>query len=90
MHPSLVNSRDTVALTVATLMLVLLASAPLTVTFQAAHKLRVPGLLVQLALLTYRYVFLLAEEFRRLRIALRVRGFRRRADRHSSRSDRLR
>jgi cobalt/nickel transport system permease protein len=65
------------------LMLVLVATAPLHDTLKAAHGLYVPGLLLQLALLTYRYVFLLAEEFGRLRVALRVRGFRNRADRHS-------
>jgi cobalt/nickel transport system permease protein len=66
-----------------TLMLVLVATAPLHDTLKAAHSLYVPGLLVQLAALSYRYVFLLAEEFSRLRIALRVRGFRNRADRRS-------
>ena len=71
---------------VVTLMLVLLATAPLQDTFKAAHALRVPGLLVQIALLTYRYVFVLGEEFSRLRTALRVRGFRNRPDLHSYRT----
>jgi cobalt/nickel transport system permease protein len=74
------------ALTVLTLMLVLLTSAPLEETLKAAHALRVPGLLVQLAVLTYRYVFVLAGELGRLRVALRVRGYRNRADRHSYRT----
>jgi cobalt/nickel transport system permease protein len=69
-----------------TLLLVLLATAPLDATLKAAHALHLPGLLVQLALLSYRYVFLLADELRRLRIALRVRGFRGRVDRHSYRT----
>src|SRR5581483_9166972 len=38
------------------------------------------------ALLAYRYAFLLADELRRLRVALRVRGFRARADRHGYRT----
>jgi len=59
-----------------TLALTLLSSAPLHVTLAAARKLGVPKLLVQLTLLTYRYVFLLLDELGRLRIALRVRGFR--------------
>lgn len=67
-------------------MLVLLATAPLQDTFKAAHALRIPSLLIHLMLLTYRYVFLLAEEFARLRLALRVRGFRNRADLHSYRT----
>jgi cobalt/nickel transport system permease protein len=71
---------------IVTLMLILLATAPLHVTLQAAYALRMPGLLVHLALLTYRYVFLLADEFSRLRIALRVRGYRNRANLHSYRT----
>jgi cobalt/nickel transport system permease protein len=74
------------ALTILTLMLVLLASAPLEDTLKAAHSLRVPGLLVQLAVLTYRYIFVLEGELARLRVALRVRGYRNRADRHSYRT----
>lgn len=68
------------------LMLVLLATTSLQDTFKAAHALHVPKLLVQLALLTYRYVFLLMEEFARLRTALRVRGFRNQANLHSYRT----
>jgi cobalt/nickel transport system permease protein len=74
------------ALTIVTLMLVALASAPLHVTLQAAHRLRLPGLLVQLGLLSYRYVLLLAAELARVRIALRVRGYRNRAGLHSYRT----
>jgi cobalt/nickel transport system permease protein len=74
------------ALTVLSLMLVLLASAPLEDTLKAAHALRVPGLLIQLAVMTYRYVFVLFDELARLRVALRVRGYRNRATRHSYRT----
>jgi cobalt/nickel transport system permease protein len=74
------------ALAVVSLMLVLLATAPLDATLKAARELRIPGLLVQLGLLTYRYVFVLSSELRRLRVALRVRGYRNRATRHSYRT----
>jgi cobalt/nickel transport system permease protein len=74
----------TLALTL--LVLVLLTSAPLADTFKAAQALRVPSLLVQLALLTYRYVFVLTAELSRLRVALRVRGYRNRANLHSYRT----
>jgi cobalt/nickel transport system permease protein len=74
------------ALTVVALMLALLATSPLPETVKAAHALRLPGILVHLVLLTYRFVFLAAEEFARLRIALRVRGYRNRASRHSYRT----
>jgi cobalt/nickel transport system permease protein len=66
--------------------LLLVGTAPVHHTLAAAHKLKVPGLLVQLALLAYRYAFLLAEEFRRLRIAMRTRGYRVRATRHGYRA----
>jgi cobalt/nickel transport system permease protein len=58
------------------LALTLLASAPLHVTLAAAGRLGVPRLLVHVTVLTYRYVFLLLDELNRLRMALRVRGFR--------------
>jgi cobalt/nickel transport system permease protein len=74
------------ALAVVTLTLVLLATTPLHVTLQAAHALWVPGLLVQLAMLTFRYIYVLSAELARLRIALRVRGYRNRANRHSYRT----
>jgi cobalt/nickel transport system permease protein len=74
------------ALAIVTLMLVVLATAPLDATLKAAHALRIPGLVVQLGLLTYRYAFVLASEWRRLRVALRVRGYRNRSTRHSYRT----
>jgi cobalt/nickel transport system permease protein len=74
------------ALTIVTLMLIALVTSPLSATVQAAHALRAPGLLVQLVLLTYRYLFVLAAELARLRTALRVRGYRNRMDRHSYRT----
>jgi len=48
--------------------------------------LHFPRLLVFLMLLAYRYVCLLGEEFARLRIAVRVRGFRNRTNLHSYRT----
>lgn len=68
------------------LMLVLLATAPLPTTFRAAQSLRVPGLLVQLGELIYRYVFVLVGELNRLRVALRVRGYRNRPTLHCYRT----
>ena len=76
----------TKALAILTLMLVLLTTAPLPTTLKAAHALHVPALVIQLVVMTYRYVFVLGDELARLRVALRVRGFRNRADRHSYRT----
>jgi cobalt/nickel transport system permease protein len=74
------------ALAVGTLGLTLLAAAPLPVTLHAAQSLGAPRLLVHLSLLSFRYVFLLADELARLRTAVRVRGFRNRADAHAYRT----
>lgn len=68
------------------LSLFLVGTAPVHRTLTAAHTLKVPGLLVLLALLAYRYAFLLADELRRLRVALRVRGFRASATRRGYRT----
>jgi cobalt/nickel transport system permease protein len=68
------------------LVLVLLATAPLSDTLKAAQSLRLPGLFIQLAMLTYRYIFVLAGELNRLRTAVRVRGYRNRANLHSYRT----
>jgi len=74
------------ALAMITLTMVLLAASPLSDLLKAAHSLRVPGLVIQLATLTYRYAFVLSGELARLRVALRVRGYRNRATRHSYRT----
>jgi cobalt/nickel transport system permease protein len=73
-------------LAVGSLALVLVGTAPLHHTLTAAHRLKVPGLLVLLALLAHRYAFLLADELRRLRVALWVRGFRAKANRRGYRT----
>jgi cobalt/nickel transport system permease protein len=59
-----------------TLAVVLVRTTPLNQTFTAANRLFVPGVLVQIAQLAYRYSLLFFAEARRLRIALRTRGFR--------------
>jgi cobalt/nickel transport system permease protein len=71
------------ALAIVTLVAVLFATTPLHELFPAARSLHVPALLVHLVLLTERYAMLIAEELFRVRIALRVRGYRNRMSRHS-------
>src|SRR5690348_614948 len=71
------------ALSLVTLVLVVLTTAPLGTTLKAAHALYVPAVFVQLIMLTHRYIYVLGAELSRLRIALRVRGFRNRASLHS-------
>jgi cobalt/nickel transport system permease protein len=74
------------AMAVVTLALVALATAPLPTNLHAAQALRLPGTLVHVLLLSYRYLFVLADELDRLRRAIRVRGFRPRMDRHTYRT----
>jgi len=62
--------------------LVLIGTAPLYHNLAAANKLKVPGLLVLLTGLAYRYAFLLGDELRRVRVSLRCRGFRMKPNRH--------
>jgi cobalt/nickel transport system permease protein len=73
-------------LAIGSLALVLLATAPAAQTLAAAHALRVPGVLVLLAGLAHRYAVQLGQELRRVRTALRTRGFRLRAGRHAYRT----
>jgi cobalt/nickel transport system permease protein len=74
------------ALAIVTLVLALAASTPFPALLQAARAIHFPGILVQLVALTHRYVVLLADELARLRVALRVRGYRNRANFHSYRT----
>lgn len=68
------------------LSLVLVGTAPVHHALAAAHRLKVPGLLVRVTLLAYRYAFLLASEHRRVWVAMRARGFRISSSRHAYRS----
>lgn len=52
----------------------------------ALARLRVPEKLVALFLMTARYIHVLAEEYHRLRTAMKARGFRPRLDLHTLRS----
>jgi cobalt/nickel transport system permease protein len=74
------------AFAIVTFVMVQLATTPLTATLKAAHALHMPGLIVQVAMLAYRYLFVMGAEFVRLRNALRVRGYRSRASRHCYRT----
>jgi cobalt/nickel transport system permease protein len=71
---------------VVTLASIALGTAPLPVNLHAARALRVPGALIHILLLSYRYLFVLADDLNRLRRAVRVRGFRPRMDRHTYRT----
>jgi len=65
--------------------LVLTATASFSRTVQAAQGFGMPRLVARVMLLSYRYVYVLADEFIRIRTALRTRGFRNRPNRTSYR-----
>ncbi len=64
------------ALALVTLGLVVVYSTPMVVLLRALQAFRLPRVLVELTLLTYRYLFTLGWELTRLRQALAARGFR--------------
>ncbi|HLW68123.1 MAG TPA: cobalt ECF transporter T component CbiQ [Gemmataceae bacterium] len=66
--------------------LVLLGTAPFATTIHAGQALGIPRPLTQITLMSYRYIFVLADEFSRIRLALRLRGFRNKMNRHSYRT----
>ena len=55
-------------------------------TARALRGLLLPGTLVQLIVFSYRYLFVLSDEMRRMQIAWRARGFTRRPGLHSLRT----
>ncbi|HSV91911.1 MAG TPA: cobalt ECF transporter T component CbiQ [Desulfobacterales bacterium] len=59
--------------------------APATIG-HALHRMRVPDKIVHLLLMTYRYIFVLEEEYQRLARAARIRGFRAGTDLHTYRT----
>lgn len=52
----------------------------------ALHRMCVPDKIVHLLLMTYRYIFVLEEEYQRLARAARIRGFRAGTDLHTYRT----
>lgn len=67
-------------------LLVLVGTLDAVTLGHALSRLRLPDKLVHLLLFTVRYLGLLHEEYRRLRQAMRSRGFVARSDRHTWRS----
>jgi len=74
------------ALAIYTFGLVLLGTAPFAAMMHAAQALGIPRALTQITLMSYRYIFVFADEFAHIRLALRLRGFRNKMNRHSYRT----
>jgi cobalt/nickel transport system permease protein len=53
----------------------LVTTMPFSTVGHALHRLRVPDKIVHLLLMTYRYIFVLEQEYQRLIRAARIRGF---------------
>jgi cobalt/nickel transport system permease protein len=64
----------------------LVGSSPVSQLGHALDRMRVPPKLVYLLLITYRYIFVLGEEYRRLMRATKVRGFRPGTNMHTYRT----
>jgi cobalt/nickel transport system permease protein len=85
--PVLLSPRGTVlaavlllkAVAIVSLLLAAITTAPAETHLKALRAMHVPGVLVHLTALTVRYLAVLLDEFGRIRIALRVRGYRQRA-----------
>ncbi len=64
----------------------LVATMPISTLGHCLDKLHVPEKLVYLLLLTYRYIFVIEQEYRRLRRAAAIRGFAPKPDLHTYRT----
>jgi cobalt/nickel transport system permease protein len=53
----------------------LIATMPFATLGYALHRLRVPDKIVYLLLMTYRYIFVIEQEYKRLLRAAKIRGF---------------
>lgn len=57
------------------MLLALVATMPMSTLGAALHRLSVPAKIVHLLLMTYRYIFVIEEEYERLMRAALIRGF---------------
>jgi cobalt/nickel transport system permease protein len=72
------------AITIA--LIALIATVPVVTLGQALHNLRLPDKLCHLLLFTYRYLYVLEQEYHRLVQAIKIRGFRPRTNIHTYRT----
>jgi len=67
-------------------LIALLSTSSISTLGHALNQLKVPDKLVILLLLTFRYIFVLEQEYRRLRRAIQIRGFKPGTNLHSYRT----
>jgi len=63
------------SITILSILIALVATTTLSAIGNALHRLGVPGKLVYLLIMTYRYIFVIENEYQRLMRAARIRGF---------------
>ncbi|MFH1287519.1 MAG: cobalt ECF transporter T component CbiQ [bacterium] len=71
------------ALTVVILIFPTFGTTPFDITIKAIQRLKVPEVLVQIFLISYRYIFVFLEEMQRMHTAILARGFRMQTNLHS-------
>lgn len=68
------------ALSAVTLVLIMLGTTRFDITIKALYMLRVPGMLIQMLMFTYRYIFVIMDEFQRMWEAMGSKGFKLKAN----------
>lgn len=74
------------AVTILLIFMSLVSTMTIATLGHALRRLYLPGKLVQLLLLTYRYIFVIEQEYNRLSTAMKIRGFRSGTNLHSYKS----
>jgi cobalt/nickel transport system permease protein len=70
------------ALAAVTLALTMLATTRFDITMKALYSLKIPGILVQMLMFTYRYIFVITDEFSRMWESMECKGFSLKANYH--------
>ncbi|WP_407355356.1 cobalt ECF transporter T component CbiQ [Methanolobus sp. WCC5] len=70
------------ALAAVTLAVTMLATTRFDMTMKALYALKVPGTLVQMLMFTYRYIFVITDEFSRMWESMECKGFTLKANYH--------
>ena len=63
------------SISILTIFIALITTMTLATLGNALHRLRIPAKIVYLLLMTYRYIFVINQEYTRLRRAAKIRGF---------------
>jgi cobalt/nickel transport system permease protein len=71
------------AISIVSLIIAMMGTAPFTDSMKALEKLKVPQVLIQMILFTYRYIFVFLMEIRRMNNAMKARNFERKTNLHT-------